>query len=282
MKRLLLLVALLPCLSLAQVPAAYRGTVLHTGSWSHVALNDLGQVGFSTSDGRPMLWDAVRGATPLPGDVGGVLLFGINNAGTVVGTGSAAWIGDTRPQPLVWQGGADAARVAVAGQEGEAKGINSHGVIVGNTGDVFAPGGWFGFIHGDSGSVYFDDFHPTAINDAGEVVGNGPFGVRRWQDGQLQYVDTTPGATAFALNSLGWIAGAILNETWRATLWRPGELVEYLGPGFAYDVNDSGVAVGTALGHAMLWYQGGAYLLDDLWQQAQPGEWSLLSAEAVN
>ncbi|MCE3262742.1 MAG: extracellular repeat protein family [Pseudoduganella sp.] len=283
LKRLLAIATCLPALALAQVPAAYRGLPLQTGIWSHMAINDLGQVAGTTVEGRPTVWNRDGSATTLVGDVTGALLFSINNSGTVVGAGTAPWYSNDRVQPLVWYADGGVVRVPLEGQSGEAKGINGRGDIVGSVGDVFAPGGWFGFIHRQEGTLYFDDFHPVAINDAGEVVGSGPLGLQRWRNGQLSQVESMPGAWAFALNSHGWIAGAIVHETdWYATVWLPDQPGNSLGQGIAYDVNDQGMVVGVSHGRAMLWHEGAAYRLDDLWRQEYPGEWELLSAEAIN
>jgi hypothetical protein len=283
LKRWLLVAACLPTLAIAQVPAAYQGVPLHAGAWSHLTINDHGQVGGTVDNGRPAVWNRDGSFMLLPGDVTGAVLFAINNSGTIVATGNAPWYPNGRVQPLVWQAGGDAARVPVAGTSGEAKGLNSRGDIVGNVGDVFMPGGWFGFIRHDSDTLYFDEFHPVAINDTGEVVGSGPHGIRRWRNGVLSDVEPTPGAWALALNDEGWIAGAILQENeWFAAVWVPGQAVTSFGRGLALDLNDQGMVVGSSNGLAMLWYEGVGYRLDDLWAQEQPGEWTLISAEAIN
>lgn len=272
---------LLPCLANAQVPPAYRATVL--GGGVAMALNNKGQVAGLDAQNRPTVWGRDGSATLLPGQVYEPQVLGINDDGTVVGFGLLS-PPDTggNYQPLAWRNGG-VQRLDVAGVGGIASAINQRGDTIG----FVESGGewpWFrGFVQRAGDTVYFDTFNANALNDLGVVVGQGEQGIATWSDGAFS--DVAHGCCGFAsaINNHGWIIGADWgSEGYYAAMWKEGQVIR-LWNGWAYDINDAGMVVGESeQWHATLWYQGQVYVLDHLWTEPQWAGWGLMHALAIN
>ena len=261
----------------AQVPTEYHASVI-AWNWSNIVLNDRGQAAFSSEHGLPMLWQRGVGAIQLPGDVKDSRIAGINNDGIVVG--SALYANNPRYlyyQPVAWRGGA-MERLTSLGDRGAAKGINSAGTTIG---EVEGSDGFQAFIQRDGVDIALDGFAPADINDAGDVVGMHHSELALWHDGQFSEVPDSSDAWPVAINGKGWVAGT---RYWgQSVLWKDGAALT-LGYGNALDLNDDGMVVGTTAqqDHALLWFDGKAYVLDHLWREAQWAGWTLSSALAIN
>lgn len=196
---------------------------------------------------------------------------GVNNAGTVVGTGSTTAFGSD-PLPLIWSGGSVSQLPLPAGQTlGRAYDINNNDVAVGS-------------VNGGSlevGAMYFSGsasiitqttsngcFMRTAfgINDSGLVVGFGvdPNNAARNVGFLYDSVNNTAsevgaltgdnGAIAFGVSNGGYVVGAsMLNQgSGRPFIWTLGGGIQEIplpagtSQGSARGVNSSGWAVGTA------------------------------------
>lgn len=83
-------------------------------------------------------------------------------------------------------------------------------------------------------------FVPAAINDRGDIVGNGPNGGVLYRDGQL----TALGADflAWDINDLGHIAGSLRGSG--AAVWRDGSM-QIIGPGGGGSINNQGWVIGS-------------------------------------
>lgn len=277
---LLIAAVLWPCIAAAQVPPAYHATPL--GGGIAMAINNQGQVAGLDSADRPVVWSRSGAATLLTGQVEQASITGINDDGTVTGFGLLAGQNPGYYQPLVWRNGAGAQRLDLPGVGGMTSGINQRGDIVGT---FVPPSGWpsttVGFLKRDSGTVYFDSFYPRAINDRGDVLGDGDTGLAIWHDGQLSDVPFGCCGYASAINNNGWVVGA--SGASHAGLWKDGQY-QAMWRGYAADINDAGMAVGGSdySAPAVLWYQGQAYVLDHLWHEPQWIDWTLTSAVAIN
>jgi len=261
----------------AQVPTEYHASVI-AWNWSNIALNDRGQAAFSSEHGLPMLWQRGVGAVQLPGDVKDSRIAGINNdgtgyPGTTSGNGLRAFpLFYCSPFPPMMQ------RLTSLGDRGAARGINSAGTTIG---EVEGSDGFQAFIQRDGVDIALDGFAPADINDAGDVVGMHHSELALWHDGQFSEVPDSSDAWPVAINGKGWVAGT---RYWgQSVLWKDGAALT-LGYGDALDLNDAGMVVGTTAQqyHALLWFDGKAYVLDHLWREAQWAGWTLSSALAIN
>lgn len=277
---LLITVLLWPCIADAQVPAAYHATVLGTGT--PMALNNKGQVAGLDEYNRPTVWSRTGAATVLAGQVYQPYISGINDDGTVVGFGL---LNDPDNggyyQPLIWRAGASMERIDLPGQGGVTYGINQRGDIIGS---IAAPEGWpdttSGFVMRDSGTVYFENFHPTGINDAGHVVGSRDNGIQIWHDGEYSQVGDECCGYPGHINNHDWVIGTY--DNFHTGVWRDGRF-ELAWEGYSTDINDAGMIVGSSsYASSVLWYEGDAYVLDHLWREPQWHDWMLTSASAIN
>lgn len=196
---------------------------------------------------------------------------GVNDAGTVVGTGATTAFG-SNPLPLMWQGGVVSQLPLPAGQtSGRANGVNSANVAVGSVGSGSTE---FGALFDGASSLIITQttadgsFLRTAygVNDSGRVVG---FGVNPSAaavnvgfvydiaTGTATTVGALPGrngAICFDISNAGHIVGSSMLNQGPGTpfIWtEAGGMVEIPLPGGASQgsargVNNAGWAVGTA------------------------------------
>ncbi len=199
-------------------------------------------------------------------DLGPGYTYGMNNLGQVVlGQGGIGWIWDNGQKTLVtgstW-----------------AYQINSSGQVVGRylsenwTDNAYL---WQNGQRTDLG--YFGGISSGAndINDAGQIVGvfkmtNNTFNPFLWQNGEMINLGTLGfNGGAIGINNQGQVVGysGLRIGITHAFEWENGKMID-LGtlPGYndstAYDINDSGQAVGNSLNtlinqsHATLWSNG--------------------------
>ncbi|WP_426340046.1 hypothetical protein ACN9MZ_27905 [Pseudoduganella sp. S-14] len=280
--KLIIAIMLPPCFAGAQVPPAYHATRLGAGYAR--AINNNGQVAGLDQYQRPAVWNRSGVASILPGQVYLPFPSDINNDGTVIGQGVFTDPDDgSYYQPLIWRSGAGVERIDLPGLGGVPHSINQRGDIVGwvvrseQGADVLG-----GFLKRESGTVYFDGFFPEAINGNGEIVGRGAHGLAVWRDGKLRDVPQACCGHESASNNHGWIAASEYLDDVYAGLWRDGQYTR-MWQGHARGLNDAGMVVGEGdAADAVLWYEGEAHRLDDLWHEAQWAGWSLVSAVAIN
>ncbi len=278
---LLIAAMLWPCFASAQVPTAYHATMLGTGT--PVAINNKGQVAGIDIVSRATVWSRGGGATLLPGPAYLPIIQAINDDGTVVG---AALLADPDLggggiyQPLIWRNGVSAQRLDLPGEGGAAAGINNHGDVAGFIAMPGSSPSSMGFLQRSSGTLYFQDFRPTALNDNGDVVGNGEHGIVVWRDGASSELPDSCCSFEEKINDDGWIVGTNYIGGIEATLWHDGQRT-VLWDGTATDINDAGMVIGLSSGPA-LWYQGQVHMLDALWHEPQWAGWKLLSVAAIN
>jgi probable HAF family extracellular repeat protein len=135
----------------------------------------------------------------LPGE-GGVFSHatGINNSGEVVGFGDNS---ASLERAFKFQNGTMTDIGTLGGAQATATAINSSGQIVGSAGT--STGGWDGFLY--SGGKMTDlgpNIHPTAINDSGVIVGQGPGGAEIDSGGTIQSLDNLlPAGSGVTLNT---------------------------------------------------------------------------------
>ncbi|WP_083682660.1 DUF3466 family protein [Archangium sp. Cb G35] len=193
----------------------------------------------------------------------------LNDEGAVVGNVRSAVAGGT-PPPLIayhWSGGTLTELGTLPGSNAfsRAYGINAHGVVVGES-DNNVPRAfrWEAGVLTELGTLGGTSSVATDINDSGVIVGGASTGTSsrafRWENGtmtdlgSLDGLDTTL-ARAWAINAHGEVAGYSKNAqgVTRATLWTREGIRVNLGAldvtraSQAYDVNDAGTVVGSAV-----------------------------------
>lgn len=283
---LLSVLALLACTAHAQNTPSYQA-VKFDAQFRPQILNDLGQVAGIGQDGRPAIWNPDGSILQLPGTASEVTITGFNNQGTVVG--NAMIPGYSLPQPVAWRNGGSVQRLLFKGLGGYTEGINNRGDIIGYMAGASDTGsGQLGFIQWGDGSTpqLFGEYTPQMINDRGLVLGqrSDAWGLRSWQDGVF-------GESLFndlyisGLNNEGRMSGS--HDAMRAfsMIERNGQReLQELWSGSGADINDAGSVVGFTewSNHAMLWFDGRAYVLDHLWSDARYSGWSLLNAWDIN
>jgi probable HAF family extracellular repeat protein len=209
---------------------------------------------------------------------------GINNSADVVGFGLAG-----RDVPLEWPGSANPTGLAdlggLAGQPGQATGINDSNEVV-------------GFTETDSEIPYLVkdgrvsalpvlpdgglDARPYAVSGSGVIVGDGNTRTTnsmavQWRDGRITRLAEEPRtllSQAFAVNAAGVAVGdAILSTDGRAhaTRWANGTVTDLRPPGtgggdaMANAINSGGVIVGSGgNGHGFVYRDGTATDLNTL------------------
>lgn len=221
---------------------------------------------------RAVAWTAASGYAPrlLPmGNATGATAAAINDAGDIVGQFL------NNPRAVLWRG-EDAILLATpASSDSDARHIDAHGVVYGNTAHPFA-GTWdtiwstpstprelrYDYLRGP-----FDQMGVRGINDAGVIVGfasayadGNVHAFRRSQGRRVQLLEELPDQgsvflyDALDVNNAGQVVGeALSSSTWRALLWNRNGSVRDLGGIPAYEnasyhaqyINDLGVVTGS-------------------------------------
>src|SRR3954470_14675597 len=242
------------------------------GTWSHAAaLNNRGQIVGSSAlagstESRAFLWD-----DGVMHDLGGRLSFatGINDRGQIVGQ---TFDFDTQTiVAMLWENGQATALPALTGSNGcHPTAINKRGVIVGWCGvvlDGLDPHAvlvrWVDRVIEQLASLDVEAF-PTAINDAGAIIGLASSPPRTdaffflWEDGVLSHVDQLTGRhfeNVAGINKHGDLTGYSQGTTHslEALVWDGRTVVALPGlPGsfatLADGINDHGEVVGVSVG----------------------------------
>ncbi|WP_028102142.1 PEP-CTERM domain protein [Pseudoduganella violaceinigra] len=270
----------MPMLAVAQVPAAYRTTALPFDSGTLV-INNAGDVA-GMVDGRVALWQRGSGLSYLTASGEYATFADMNDLGQLVGAS-----GD---RPTIWQLGRQPVSFDAGVYGGSAIAINNNGTMVamarGLLGEEGREDDYFIYKDGQRTSLY--GFFPSEINDREQIVGNlrGPGGHGAiWQDGTLHALPDDGYSWSATINDQGWVAGGTSDGSLpiHGAIWKGGQ-PEVYGPGYAYGINNAGLAVGFSYDaqHAMLFYGGQTYDLNDLWDSTGWEGWSLISAEDVN
>jgi probable HAF family extracellular repeat protein len=214
--------------------------------------------------------------------------YGINNAGTVVGT---TYI-DGQAYGTIWS----ATGTSLLGAGSYAMAINNSGEVVGGNGSAFTD------VNGvvqdlETGSA-IDWSAAYGVNDAGTVVGdgqlsNGTFRGMVWGPGGAMTMLGTFGGTssqATAVADSGEVVGfaSLASGYQNGFAWSGGAMVDLgtLGlSSYAYGVNNSGAVVGysylaNGAQHAFLYDDGTMFDLNSL-IPANSG-WDLLAAYGIN
>jgi probable HAF family extracellular repeat protein len=242
------------------------------GTWSHAAaVNNRGQVVGSSAlagstESRAFLWE-----DGVMHDLGGRFssATGINDRGQIVGD---RFDFDTQTIiAMLWENGHATALPALTGSNGcHPTAINQRGVIVGWCGVVVLDGlatqavlvRWVDRVIEPLASLDVEAF-PTAINDAGAIIGLASSPPRTdgffflWQDGVLSHVDQLTGhhfENVTGINKHGDLTGYSQGtRSLEALVWDGRTVVALPGlPGsfatLAYGINDHGEVAGVSVG----------------------------------
>ena len=241
-----------------------------------LSVNDQGQLAgtvYTAGGQKAVFWENGSFVDLVP-NVGFSIVGGINNSGQIAGyTYTPTDLGS----PFIWEAGSLTYLQKPTGADGRAYAINDLGWAVGEMSGpalteraaLWRDGGVAALL----APAEVVRSRATDINNQGQIIGSAstismtvPF---IWQDETFTF--GPPSHLYNAINSLGWIAGAMLfNYPTRAhaALWRGGAAID-LGtlPGdthsVAYDVNDLGWVVGGSYrdrededGRPFLWRDG--------------------------
>jgi probable HAF family extracellular repeat protein len=218
------------------------------GSWSTipmdrgVAINDAGVIAGRTED-RLQIWDGVTlvdGGNLAPGFI---MVYGINEAGQVIGRSSTTdpapgFPGTAEQRAFLWADGVMHDLGSLGGRDLRASqpyDLNEAGEVVGSSVTVDGHPRAFHWRAGTMAALDLlsgDRSTASSINDAGQIVGWEWLGTDLdssrallWQTGIPYDLGTLGGVTATArwINESGWIVGTSRNTLGqdRATLWRP-------------------------------------------------------------
>jgi probable HAF family extracellular repeat protein len=271
--------------------AAYLGS-LGGSSATGYAVNNSGTVagwGQSASGAQQAFVSTSQGLQPLSPGSPESYAYGINDAGTVVGTTAV----NGQVHGTIWS----ASGPTDLGAGAYAMGINDSGQVVGGNGNAFVVSNGqvqsLGTISGENWSAAY------GINDAGTVVGdgrlaNGTFRGIVWSpDGSMILLGTFGGASSQAtdINDSGEVVGfaSVASGYQHAFSALDALLIDLgtLGGGssYAYGVNDNGAIVGySSLAdgeqHAFLYEDGTMFDLNSL--LPPDSGWELLQAYGIN
>jgi probable HAF family extracellular repeat protein len=241
---------------------------------------------------RPVVW-ARSGKPKYLGSLGGAYgeAFAINDSGQVVGWSGTA---ERQRRGFVWTKGVmERLDPLPGGAYCDAIDINSRGQVIGISG--FSPDGgktevtrsviWVNGVAVELGTLGGEDSWSTAINDAGDVVGNSPDGAAwrgfLWREGRMEPLPPLPGFTTSNATDID-AAGNVIGESsyrsathgWVAVLTRwvdgvPEQLpLPYDGWSIQAVTNGAGVVVATiggweyATGPVYIFDSGSSRLLD--------------------
>jgi uncharacterized membrane protein len=227
---------------------------------------------------------------------------GISQSGLVAGWQQNAG-GQT--EATRWQGSTGTLLGWLPGHIGSlAQDVNDQGLVAGWS--VTSVGDPVAVVWQNGQVLAIDGAHSWAfaVSETGDVVGRRWVGTSieaiRWRNGQTtRLADLGRNhAQAVGISPAGRVAGSAQapNGVLHAVAWRPDGTLDDLGPFItpsgsfgaqANDVNDKGIAAGTAIidpvreiFYAMVWRGGPA---EDLNTLIQPGtDWTLIEAQAVN
>ena len=297
-----LLIAIVLVCAPASAAAARSYKLTDLGSFSPVAINDVGQIaGSKTLNGtkqHAFLWE--RGVQLDLGTLGGAnsVATGINNLGDVVGR-SDLYLGFSNKGAFLYRNERMTSLANLGRGNSAANGINDSGVVVG-----YSDSGT-----GSSGAtiraVFWDDpstvhslstraSYANAINNTGAIVGGDGYSVL-WSGGSALPAGGFGGTSAEAtsINDVGEVVGwsRVFSPNssyvmYKAYLWRNGSSVDIVGnaPGYslASDINNKSQIVGSYLGYsrAFVWEDGA--LVDLNSRLLDGGDWILQSAIGIN
>lgn len=227
---------------------------------------------------HPFLWQRGR-LTDLGALRSGSNEFGyardINNRGQVVGYSAVAWgEEDVTVHAFLWQRGVMTDLGTLGGDESWATAVNDRGQVFGTS--RVASGEHHAFRWERGVMTDLGAFEALDANNRGQVVGTGGlvegYGAVLWDRGRAVGLDF---GHPSAINNAGWVVGSGYDDTVtsHAYLWRSGvvtDLGTLGGASAASDVNDRGVILVNGDAGAALWSAG---RLTDLTPYGVAGGW---------
>jgi probable HAF family extracellular repeat protein len=242
-----------------------NGTITNLGPGIPTTINNSGQVAGVNASGAVLWSNGQSIALPSLHSVDNTQVWGINDAGQVVG-----WSVSFVNVPVVWNG-TNITQLSPALAEGEARAINNNGQITGygNVGSYLEPELhamlWNGDTVTDLGTLNGQNVQNfsvgQSINDAGQVVGNSAF-------------------AASVNHAVLWDSGMMTDL---------GALGNSMSLSEAWDINNKGQIVGDATYtfdggvNAVIWDDGKIYNLNSfLSPEISQAGWVLLQAFSIN
>jgi probable HAF family extracellular repeat protein len=186
--------------------------------------------------------------------------------------------------------------------QSHANGINDSGVLVGIAGFKYGsdPSITHAFtqqpgqpLSDNIGALGGKISNAYGINSKGQVVGtadttnNAVKHAFIWQNGTMVDIGALAGTNssiAYAINSQGQVVGtASLGDATHAFIWQNGQITPLVAPGSsnALAINNTGIVVGDANGHASLWWNGALFDLNSQLHASSQG-WVLTFANGIN
>lgn len=256
-----------------------NGTITNLGSGFANAINNSGQVAGVNSSGAVLWSNAQSIALPSLHSGDNTQVWGINDAGQVVG-----WSGSFLNVPVVWNG-TNITQLSPALAEGEARAINNNGKITGygNVGSYLEPELhamlWNGDSVTDLGTLNGQNVQNysagQSINDAGQIVGSSAFAASvnhavLWDSGVMTDLGALGNSMslseAWDINNKGQIVGDAtytFDGDVNAVIWDGGKIYDlnsFLSPEIsqagwfliqAFSINDHGQIIGGAANYSL-------------------------------